>query len=60
MKIDSRVDVQTQLGDAVARSHFAPQLPAGRYSLFARGSENTDVVQADVGAGRAQYVHIVP
>ena len=48
------------LGDAVARSHFALQLPAGRYFLFARGGENTDVVQADVGAGRVYYVHVVP
>lgn len=47
------------LGDAVARSHFALQLPAGRYFFFARG-ENTDVVQADVVAGRVYYVHVVP
>ena len=48
------------LGDAVARSHFSLQLPAGRYFFFARGGENTDVVQADVGAGRVYYVHVVP
>jgi len=48
------------LGDAVARSHFALQLPAGRYFFFARGGENTDVVQADVGAGRVYYVRVVP
>jgi len=48
------------LGDAVARSHFALQLPAGRYFFFARGNENTDVVQADVRAGRVYYVHVVP
>lgn len=48
------------LGDAVAKSHFALQLPAGRYFFFARGGENTDVVQADVSAGRVYYVHVVP
>src|SRR5450631_4410936 len=48
------------LGDAVARTHFALQLPAGRYFFFARGGENTDVVRADVGAGRVYYVHVVP
>ncbi len=48
------------LGDAVARSHFALQLPAGRYFFFVRGGENTDVVQADVDAGRVYYVHVVP
>jgi len=48
------------LGDAVARSHFALQLPPGRYFLFARGGENTDVIQADVAAGRLYYVHVVP
>jgi hypothetical protein len=48
------------LGDAVARSHFALQLPPGRYFFFARGGENTDVVQADVAAGRLYYVRVVP
>jgi len=48
------------LGDAVAKSHFALQLPPGRYFFFARGGENTDVVQADVSAGRIYYVHVVP
>jgi hypothetical protein len=48
------------LGDAVARSHFALQVPAGRYFFLARGGENTDVVQAEVGAGRLYYVHVVP
>lgn len=48
------------LGDAVARSHFALQLPAGRYFFFAPGGENTDVIQADVGTGRVYYVHVIP
>ena len=48
------------LGDAVARAHFALTLPAGRYFFFARGGENTDVVQAEVGVGRLYYVHVIP
>jgi hypothetical protein len=48
------------LGDAVARSDFALQVPPGRYFFFARGSENTDAVQADVAAGYVYYLHVIP
>jgi hypothetical protein len=48
------------LGDSVAKTHFALQLPPGRYFFFARGGENTDAVQADVAPGHLYYVRVVP
>jgi hypothetical protein len=48
------------LGDAVARSDFSLQLPPGRYFFVAKGGEGTDAVQAEVAAGSAYYVRVVP
>ena len=48
------------LGDAVASSHFAIQVPPGRYFFFARGGESTDAIQAEVGAGYLYHVRVIP
>lgn len=48
------------LGDAVARSDFAVQVPPGRYFLVAKGGEGTDAVQAEVAAGHVYYVRVIP
>jgi hypothetical protein len=48
------------LGDAVSRSHFAVQVPPGRYFFFARGGESTDAMQAEVAAGFLYHVRVIP
>jgi len=47
------------MGEAVAKSHFAVQVPPGRYFFFAK-AENIDVVEANVAAGRLYHVHVIP
>src|SRR4051812_10248497 len=39
------------LGDSVAESHFAVDLPAGQYFFVAK-AENADVVRANLSVGR--------
>lgn len=48
------------LGEAVAKSHFAVQVPAGRYFFVARGGEGTDVVRAEVAAGSLYVIRVSP
>src|SRR5688572_2321883 len=47
------------LGEAVAESHFAVQLPPGTYQFVAH-AEDTDVVQATVAPDRIYYVLVTP
>jgi hypothetical protein len=48
------------LGESVAKSNFAIRVPAGRFFFVARSSENTDLVQANVEAGRLYFVRVFP
>jgi hypothetical protein len=47
------------VGDAVAQSHFAVQLPPGEY-MFVAWAENTAALRASVGPGRIYYVEVIP
>jgi hypothetical protein len=47
------------LGEAVAKSHFAVQVPPGHY-WFGAKAESTSAIQADVLGGRLYYVRVVP
>lgn len=47
------------LGESVAKSHFAIQVPPGEYFFLAK-AENTDVVHAKLGAGRIYFVGVTP
>jgi len=45
------------IGDAVANSHFAVQVPPGEYFFIADG-ENTEVVHATLAPGKVYYVEV--
>jgi hypothetical protein len=47
------------IGDAVAQSHFAVQLPPGEY-MFVAWAENTAALRASLGSGRIYYVEVIP
>ena len=48
------------LGEAVAQSHFAIQVPPGQYFFIARGGEGTDMVRAQLAAGNLYVVRVMP
>jgi hypothetical protein len=47
------------LGDAVAESHFAVELPPGEY-MFVGWAENTAALKATLAPGRVYYVKVDP